>query len=62
VTLIILRGGAAYLINNNLQIDASISTNFKIHQRCFMEVLDSLGAMMATTKVRINTGSSDNAK
>jgi hypothetical protein len=25
----ILRGGAAYLINNNLQIDASISTNFK---------------------------------
>jgi hypothetical protein len=46
----ILRGGAAYLINNNLQIDASISTILKIHQRCFMEVLDSLGAMMATTK------------
>lgn len=25
----ILRGGAAYLVNNNLQIDASISTSFK---------------------------------
>lgn len=25
----LLRGGAAYLLNNNLQIDASISTNFK---------------------------------
>jgi outer membrane putative beta-barrel porin/alpha-amylase len=25
----ILRGGAAYLINQNLQVDASISTNFK---------------------------------
>jgi len=25
----ILRGGAAYLINSNLQVDASISTNFK---------------------------------
>jgi hypothetical protein len=54
------RGGVAYLINNNLQIDASISTILKIHQRC-MEVLDSLCAAMATTKKRINTGSSDNA-
>jgi hypothetical protein len=46
----ILRGGAAYLINNNLQIDASISTNFKDTPTVLYGVLDSLGAMMATTK------------
>jgi hypothetical protein len=38
-------GGAAYLINNNLQIDASISTNFKDTPTVLYGVLDSLGAM-----------------
>jgi hypothetical protein len=59
----ILRGGAAYLINNNLQIDASISTNFKDTPTVLYGGIGFSWRYDGNYKeVRINTGSSDNAK
>jgi hypothetical protein len=51
-----------YLINNNLQIDASISTNFKDTPTVLYGGIDSWRYDGNYKEVRINTGSSDNAK
>ncbi|MFT4983693.1 MAG: hypothetical protein ACI9Q9_000736 [Flavobacterium sp.] len=59
----ILRGGAAYLINNNLQLDASISTNFKDTPTLLYGGIGFSWRYDGNYKeVWIDTSSSDNAK
>jgi len=59
----ILRGGAAYLLNNNMQIDASLSTNFKDTPTVLYGGIGFSWRYDANYKeVRVSIDSGDNSK